>query len=338
MVFINIGGICMLIVVDRFDSKKEQNTTGKKFYYIGILDTDKKVITYQHREILVNRVLRGGLDIKGATIRPDGSVQFRIQDTFYTKHNSMKLLEITYPYEVDLHLLSRGYFRFIFKSALFYHTIIRCVKYIRPNTEFENYPTILPNTNNENGKKYIYKHYSLTTSTTKEFNISSYINEVVMLCKTYNIISLSRFPRYRNTILDLSEMCIDNVIDYTRYLSEVVCERLIMCSMNLNKLVSLKYLLVNHKNLRVVDFSTSFNDLDIIYDENLFILSTELSFENIVFVLPNAPKFIDVIRKKNNLIFGGYCDINTKEQVIQNTLNKCYLLGKQQGLFLIQTD
>ena len=324
----------MLIVVDRFDSKKAK-LPGKNFYYVGLFDTETEKITYQHREIVAGRVMRGGLKVEGVTLTQDGTLRFKIQELTTIKHNEGKnLLVLTKPYTIDLNLISHGNFRFIYKSEKFYHTITRSVKYVRKDVVHEHYPDIIPNTNKEPNREHVYKHYSIQTSAILG-SVEEYIRENIMLCEKYNIISLSGFPRYRNEILDLSSMLIPKVVNYTRYLSEVVTTRIVMCPINLATLFSLRFLLVNHKDLRVVDFSNSYNDLTVVYDNSLFKLTTNPPFEKVVFVFPNAPKFVDIMQRENNLKFCGYCNETTKENMIQNLLSKSLLLDKKQGMFLI---
>ena len=316
----------MLIVVNRYEYKRNNKRIMR---YIGVLNTETLTITYYYRPILVGKLLNNEIEIKGAVITKDRLVRFSaVEHIFIKQNNTLGSLELRYPYRFDLRNLHGCLFKFAYKTDNFYYTLYSIVDRETNNID-------APYLCNKDGNDVKFIMYS---SAKGNFGIGTYIKETKNLCEHYNVVKLTGFPRYRHPILDLSELYLPSVVDYSGLFSDVVSKVIIMCKIDLSKLCSLRTLICfSNYYTEVVDFSNCFNDLGAIYDEELFVLSIS-TLKRVIFVLPNAPKFINVIKKKNHLSFGGYCNKDNKETVIKSLVSKTFLLGKETSLYIIQNS
>ena len=104
-----------------------------------------------------------------------------------------------------------------------------------------------------------------------------------------------------------------------------------------NSLFCIRFLLNAYPDLEIVDFSNCYNDLDIIYQTDLFEFLKEPRVgntvcNNLVVLLPNAPKFIKVMEKVNKLKFMGYCNKENRLQEAQKIRAKNILANKSLPL------
>lgn len=334
----------MYAIVDKFISKRKFSK--KEETILGVLNSSTETIYYCKKTYLIQEcgelIRNNQLVIKGLTRTSSGKyrcVVQKIDGIEYvpsSKNSISNYLGLTYPFNVNIDNVKDEPLGFEYRTKKLAHYIQRTITYKSSNfKETFYYPSLIPKTNTDLNRPYLYTHNTLYTRSVnvENFTISDYIKDVNFLCSKYNIKGIRNFPSYRNDILDLSGLNLPTVCNYTTYLSDVVSKIVIFGKVDLSNLFCIRFLLHAYPCLEIVDFSNCYNDLDIIYQTDLFEFLREpkvgkTECNNLVVLLPNAPKFIKVMETVNSLKFMGYCNKENRLQEAQKIRAKNILSNK----------
>ena len=334
----------MYAIVDKFISKRKFSK--EKETILGILDSSTETIYYCRKTYLIQEceelIKNNQLVIKGLTRTSSGiyrcSVQ-KIEGIEYissSRNSNSNYLCLSYPFNVNIDNVKDEPLGIECKTKKLNHYIQRTITYKNSiYKEFFYYPSLIPKTNTDLNRPYLYMHNALYTRSVnvENFTISDYINDVNFLCSKYNIKCIYNFPKYNDKILDLTELNLPTVCNYFTYLTDVKSKIVIFGKVDLSNLFCIRFLLNAYPDLEIVDFSNCYNDLDIIYQTDLFEFLKEPRVgntvcNNLVVLLPNAPKFIKVMEKVNKLKFMGYCNKENRLQEAQKIRAKNILANK----------